>query len=288
MTAPSGARRLGLALVAAGAAGILAQEWITRAYYARTPSPGRFVDEMERTAWTAPWHEIAAPLEWLRLRVSPLFRGAGVPRGDGAPVVLVAGFLLRGRYLATLRDWLARLGYHARIADIGRDADCYDVLSGRLLDELDGDRSTHLVGHSMGGLLARAAAALAPERVASVVTLGTPLRGLRMHPGVRVTAATVRGLTHLRRGAAVRPQCLTLACECASVRALHAPLPATMPQLAIVTPWDGFADWRYCADRATMSVVAVPGSHGGLVWNVQVYRALARHLAGARAAARPA
>ena len=45
--------------------------------------------------------------------------------------------------------------------------------------------------------------------------------------------------------------------------ALHAPLPATM------------------------SVVAVPGSHGGLVWNVHVYRALARHLAGARAAARP-
>ena len=288
MTAPSRTRRLALALVAAGTAGIVAQEWITRAYYARTPAPRRFVDEVERTAWTAPWHEISAPLEWLQLRASSVYRADGLPHGEGAPVVLIAGFLMRGRYLTTLRDWLCRLGYQARIADIGRDADCYDVLTERLLNQLDGARATHLVGHSMGGLLARAAAARAAERVASVVTLGTPLRGLRMHPAVRATAAVVRGLTHVRRGAAVRPRCLTLACECASVRALHAPLPATIPQLAIVTRWDGFADWRYCADATTMDVLAVPGSHSGLVWNVHVCRALARHLAGARAAARTA
>jgi hypothetical protein len=109
---------------------------------------------------------------------------------------------------------------------------------------------------------------------------------LRVHPGVRATVAAVRALTHARRGAAVRPRCLTLACDCESVRVLQAPLPPRVRQLAIVTPHDGILDWRYGADDATMAVRRVPGSHTGLVWNVHVYRALAGHLAAAGARAR--
>jgi triacylglycerol lipase len=285
-------RGLGLTLAAVGAVGVVAQEWIARRYYARTPAPTRFVDDIERTAWTAAWHETWAPAEWLLLRASPVYRGHGVPRGDGATVLLVAGFMLRGRYLDTLRGWLERLGYQARVADVGRVADCYDVLTERLLREVDaaGGAGLHLVGHSMGGLLARAAAARAAERVASVTTLGTPLRGLRMHPTARAAAAAARAATHLRRGAAVQPRCLTLACECASVRALHTPLTPRPRQLAIVTRADGVADWRYGYDAETMEVLEVPGSHSGLVWNPRAYRALATHLAGARttAQARPA
>lgn len=277
-------RRRTAVLTAAGLAGIVAQEWLARAYYAGTPPPSRFVDEVERTAWPAPWHELWVPLERLRLRVSSIYRGQGLPRGDGTAVLLVAGFMLRGGYLRTLRDWLTRLGYRAQIADVGRAADCYDVLTGRLLQAIETvvDRPIHLIGHSMGGLIARAAAGRAPERVASVAVLGTPLRGLRVHPGVRATIAAVRALTHVRRGAAVRPHCLTLTCDCESVRVLRAPVPPRVRQLAIVTPHDGILDWRYGADDTTMAVRAVPGSHTGLVWNVHVYRALAGHLAAAR------
>jgi len=276
-------RRRTLALTAAGLAGVVAQEWIARTYYARTSPTSRFVDEVERTAWPAPWHELWAPLERLRLAASPVSRAHGLPRGDGTPVLLVAGFMLRGGYLRTLRDWLMRLGYRAQIADIGRAADCYDVLTERLLRAVHAvaDGPVHLIGHSMGGLVARAAAGRTPDRVASVAVLGTPLRGLRVHPGVRVTVAAVRLLTHMRRGAAVRPRCLTLACDCESVRVLRAPLPPRIRQLAIVSPQDGILDWRYGADEATMLVRAVPGSHTGLVWNVHAYRALAEHLATA-------
>ena len=76
---------------------------------------------------------------------------------------------------------------------------------------------------------------------------------------------------------------MTFACQCASVRAIAAPLPASLPQLAVVVPGDGVADWRYESDAATTHVVRVPGSHIGAVFEPVAYEALARHLARAAA-----
>jgi pimeloyl-ACP methyl ester carboxylesterase len=273
-------------LAALGTAGIAVQEYVARRYYRRTPGPTRFVHEDERTAWTGLWHEMLAPAEWLRLRASAVYRGDGVPRGDGAPVVLVHGFLTRGGYLAPFRTWLQRIGYSARIADIGWNADCTDVLTERLLGivrqtfDATGAR-VHLIGHSFGGVLSRAAAARARDRVASVTTLGSPFRGLALNPVLRLGAAAVRAGIHARRGDAVQAGCLTLACRCPSVRALQAPLPSDLPQLAIATRYDGVADWRYGVDRATTATLEVTASHVGLVLNPAAYRTVATHLAAA-------
>jgi pimeloyl-ACP methyl ester carboxylesterase len=276
------------ALVAVASAA--AQEYLATRYYARSRGPGRFVEDDEQTAWTSMWHELLAPAELALFAVSTAFRGNGVPPGTGAPVLLVPGFMMRGGYLRPLRASLERLGYRAEVAAIGRNADCIDVMTERLLDVVRVTREAagepvHLIGHSLGGLLARAAAARSRPHVASVTVLGSPFRGLRMHPAVRSTAAVVRTLTHARHRARVRPQCLTLACDCPSVRALATPLPADLPQLAIVTRHDGLADWRYCADPATTRVVEVTASHMGLVWNTKAYRAIGEHLATAREAA---
>jgi pimeloyl-ACP methyl ester carboxylesterase len=42
----------------------------------------------------------------------------------------------------------------------------------------------HLIGHSLGGVLVLSAASLRPDIVASVITLGSPFRGIRSHPMV--------------------------------------------------------------------------------------------------------
>jgi triacylglycerol lipase len=241
-----------------------------------------------RTAWTPQWREMLTGVQWLRLRRSAVYRGEGVPRGDGAPVLLVQGFLTRPLYLGTLRAWLERLGYRVRVADVGWNADCYDVVADRVMAEVeslsrDTQRRVHLVGHSLGGILVRSVAARAPQLVASVATLATPFRGLRVHPTLRLGNIVVRTVVHGRRDPSVFPECMTLACQCATVRALAAPLPASLPQLAIAAPGDGVADWRYEADPATTRTIEVPGSHTGVVFERRVYEALAPHLAAAAA-----
>lgn len=264
-----------------------ARVYATRRYFNRTPPPSWFAHDDVRTAWTPAWREMLTGVQWLRLRRSAVFRGEGVPRGDGSPVLLAHGFLTRRVYLEPMRAWLERLGYRARLADLGWNADCYDALGQRVrADAEDAARAAqgrvHLIGHSLGGLLVRAVAAQAPEIVASVASLATPFRGLRVHPGLRLTHLVVRARVLRERGRSVFPECMTFACRCATVRALAAPPPAGIPQLAVAAHHDGLLDWRYEADRATTQVLDVPSSHMGVVFEPAVYEALARHLASAR------
>jgi pimeloyl-ACP methyl ester carboxylesterase len=60
----------------------------------------------------------------------------------------------------------------------------------RLLDVVGWDGPVDIVGHSHGGLVAIALAALAPERVASIVALGSG--GTPAHPAYRALAALPR------------------------------------------------------------------------------------------------
>jgi pimeloyl-ACP methyl ester carboxylesterase len=285
-------RRLvrGLTGVLAGAAiTAVLHELAARRYYRTAPGPDRIVHEDERVVWTPLWREWLAPAEWLRLRSSPVHRGRGVPRGDGAPVLLVHGFLTRGLYLTPLRRWLERIGYQARVADIGWNADCLDVLADRLLAEVrhvhaSTGRPVALIGHSAGGLLVRAVAAAAPELIASIALLAAPVRGLRVHPALELGAMSVRAGVHARRRQWVDPKCLTLACSCPTVSSLARPVPPDVPHLAVVARGDGLTDWRYAVDRAATRVVEVDTSHFGLVVSQTVYEALGQHLARSFAA----
>src|SRR4030095_4208997 len=78
------------------------------------------------------WREALVGLDWLSLRASPVFYGCGVPRGDGAAVVLVPGFLASDWYLFEIHAWLARIGYRPELSRVGRNADCLDVIAERL------------------------------------------------------------------------------------------------------------------------------------------------------------
>ena len=109
------------------------------------------------------WREALLGIDWLSLRMSPVFRGSGVPLGDGAGVVVVPGFMGSDQYLGDMNSWLRRIGYKPYLSGIGRNADCPDVLAQRLMTTLEhasaetGD-PVHLIGHSLGGVIARSAA----------------------------------------------------------------------------------------------------------------------------------
>lgn len=100
--------------------------------------------------------------------------------GDGRPVIVIPGFMASDQSTARLRRSLAAAGLAVHGWGLGRNrgvtADMLERLDERMAD-IDSDHPVTLVGWSLGGLIAREYAKYAPERVARVITLGSPFSG---------------------------------------------------------------------------------------------------------------
>jgi pimeloyl-ACP methyl ester carboxylesterase len=230
------------------------------------------------------WREAFAFYDWILLHASTVYYGLGVPRGDGSAVVTVPGFLGTDTYLLEFGTWLWRMGYRPYQSSIGRNADCPNSLLQRLLVTIerahaDTGRRVHLIGHSLGGILARSAGSHRPDLIASVTSLGAPFRGIRSHPIVLRTHDVVRQMVFGRDDNQFLPAgCYTGACTCAFVEALDR-FPGEVRELAIYSRGDGIVDWRMCVTGDTKKDREVLGTHVGLAFNPFVYRLLAEFLA---------
>jgi triacylglycerol lipase len=226
-------------------------------------------------------------VDWLALRASWVYYGLGVPRGDGSAVVLIPGFLSNDYYLTELYLWLRRIGYKPFMSKIGVNADCLDKLGHRLIETVERaqkktGKPVHLIGHSLGGILARSVAAQRAESVRSVIALGSPFRGIRSHPMVIRASDQVRARI-LRENRNEHPACYTGYCNCEAVKAWEAPFPQQVSQTAVYTKTDGIVDWRVCVDNNAANNYEVKGTHVGLVVNSQVYRIIADRLSQSNA-----
>ena len=232
------------------------------------------------------WREVLFGVDWLALRLSPVYYGIGVPKGDGAPVIVLPGFLGSDTYLVEMYYWLQRVGYKPYYSQIGRNAECPEVLTERLFKTMDEayeetGRKLHLIGHSLGGLLARSAAIRRPEHVAQVITLASPFQDIRAHPMVLAAASFVRGRIRERRNAGqkIKRECYSGGCTCEFVGSLRNDIPDSVLRTAIYTKTDGVVDWHSCIEEDESLNIQVDGTHAGLAFNPQVYRRLAKLLA---------
>lgn len=106
------------------------------------------------------------------------------PMGQGRPVLVVPGMASGDRSTAFLRSSLAAAGYKPYAAGLGRNltisAVKFMALETLLSDIVDrSDQRAILLGWSLGGFYARVLAPRHPEKVAMVLTLGTPFSGDR-------------------------------------------------------------------------------------------------------------
>ena len=173
---------------------------LTAAGCAPSPAPG--------TTAPAPAAESAATLaaaadQFVTLSDARL-RYRVIDRGE--PVVLLHGYLGRLEAMSTLADSLARdfrvivpdergFGESTKFADPARFGRVMadDVIG--LLDHL-GIRRAHLVGHSMGALVAASTAVRQPSRIASVSLVGGPF----FADSAAFAQQTVSYVTDLERG----------------------------------------------------------------------------------------
>lgn len=232
------------------------------------------------------WQELLAGVEMAYLRVSPVYWGVGIPRGDGSPVVVIPGFLGTDFYLTEFRSWLRRIGYQPYDSGIGWNADCPNLLiKHRLTATVEKaykahKQKVHLIGHSLGGVLARAIAHQMPGRVASVITMAAPFRGVSVHPTVLRAAEMVRGQIRERHGDDVLPKCYTGACTCRFLESLMEQVPKEIIQTAIYTKSDGIVDWHVCRTGDRASDIEVSSTHIGMIFNPIVFTVVAYRLTG--------
>ncbi len=211
----------------------------------------------------------------------PVFRGRGVPHGDGRPVLLIPGFLSGDWSLTMLYKWLERIGYKAFMSGIIFNVHHSErMLAGlrhRLIEvETETGSRVSLVGHSRGGLLAKVLSQRRPHSTEQVITLGAPLADwtdltLMTHRAVGIVK-TANEIAYGRR----------LNVEARFSHDLG--LPPVVPTTSIYTRSDNVVNFRSCL-RSDIPAISVWGSHNGLLVNPEVYRLLGRLLARPRRAA---
>ncbi|MFK7828352.1 MAG: esterase/lipase family protein [Congregibacter sp.] len=196
---------------------------------------------------------------------------AGLPRGDGNPVMVLPGFLGSDGYNAALRRFLTQLGYKVHGWGMGRNLGPRGDVLERLLERIASLADRHgqavsLVGHSLGGVFAREIAREQPSMVRQVISLGSPFgRGRNS------------GSYPARLFEALNPSDeLTVSQE-----ELHWAPP--VPTTAVYTKGDGIVNWRTSLQssvhsKGTTQNIQVRGSHCGLTVNPAVWYILADRL----------
>jgi len=229
--------------------------------------------------------EVLFAVELVLLHAAPVYYGLGTPHGDGSAVVLIPGFLCPDHYLFPLNKWLGRIGYQPFFSGINFNAECPNLLIQRCLSETiekalaKTGRRIHLIGHSLGGIIARSIAGQRPRDIASVITLAAPFRGTVAHSGVVRAAETVRRRILKRHGSGVLPGCYTGHCTCDFVDSLQRRVPPSVVETAVYTRDDGVVDWQYCKTDNPEADFPVSGTHIGLAFNPSVYTIIANRLA---------
>ena len=241
-------------------------------------------DPVRERWWGRPVAETRGWLELGRLLADPVWRGAGVPRGDGRPVVLMPGFLAGDQTLSIIATWLRRIGYRPRLCGFVANTGCSDRTLDRVERRVEAlwhahGRRVALIGHSRGGHFARALAARRPDRVSHAISMGADLQGMFGASAPTLFAVGVARRAVHASGRARREACLSAHCGCPFSHDFARPFPFERVRLtSIYSKGDGVVHWQ-AQVIPHAECIEVTGSHIGLIFNRKAYRALAGALA---------
>lgn len=202
------------------------------------------------------------------------------------PVLLIPGFLAGDWTLTAMAAELRGQGFRTYRSQIHANVGCTLgsalALEARLEQIAERrDARVQIVGHSLGGMIARGLAARRPDLVAGIVTMGSPMRAPAAHH-----ALLTRGVRLLNRlSDAGVPGLMTADCvggQCAHLSFVESqePLRADVAMTNVYSRRDGVVDWKACIDPGG-EAVEVRASHIGMAVDPRVMEvvtsALVRH-----------
>ena len=202
------------------------------------------------------------------------------PRGDGHSVLVLPGLVASDASTRPLRQFLRGRGYHVNGWKQGRNYGLREGVQDNMVNQLKelnetSGRTVSLVGWSLGGLYARQLAKMMPDRVRSVISLGSPFAGSprstnawRVYEYVSGSKADEEPETDF--GGALS--------DCPPV-----------PTTAIYSRTDGICAWQGCVQQpgAKAESIEVESSHCGMAHHPAVVYAVADRLAQREGAWQP-
>jgi len=178
------------------------------------------------------------------------------PTGDGHPVLVLPGLVASDTSTRPLRSFLKTRGYAVSGWGQGRNMGLRHGLQQAMVELVHELNDTHgrkvsLVGWSLGGLYARQLAKMMPERVRSVITLGSPFAA-----GPKATNAW--RVYEMASGRRADEEDARFGGSLAG--------PPPVPTTAIFSRTDGICAWQGCREQssAMCESIEVDSSHCGM------------------------
>jgi len=165
--------------------------------------------------------------------------------------------------------FLRHEGFRTYRAQIHVNAGCTRQAADRLEQRLESiatkrNRKVTIVGHSLGGMLARGLASRRPDLVEGIVSMGSPvLAPGAIHKVLAWDAQMLARLTRAGFGGMMSADCFGGECARLSWEESQNPLDAELAFTAIYSKRDGIVDWRACLDPSA-DQIEVPTSHCGM------------------------
>jgi pimeloyl-ACP methyl ester carboxylesterase len=193
------------------------------------------------------------------------------PKGDGHPVLVLPGLVASDTSTRPLRSFLRNRGYAVSGWRQGRNLGLRHGVQDAMVDLVQELNETHgrkvsLIGWSLGGLYARQLAKMLPDRVRSVITLGSPFAS-----GPKATNAW--RVYEMASGRRADEEDERFGGSLASA--------PPMPTTAIFSRSDGICAWQGCREQVSSlsESIEVESSHCGMGHHPAAVYAVADRLA---------
>ena len=211
-----------------------------------------------------------------------------VPDRNLEPVVLVPGFMAGDASLALMARHLRHLGHRTYRSTMHANVGCTQAASEALERRIEAiaikrDRKVTVVGHSLGGLLARGLAGRRPDLIEAIVTLGSPILAPgAAHPVLLFDLALIVKLRNAGFGGMMGEDCTSGDCARLMWEQSQAPLAKGLDFTSVFSRRDGIIDWRSCLDPQARTV-EVSTSHLGMAFDPVVLEVVTEAMARNRA-----